>query len=192
MKRKPFSAPPCAVTVGEKSYPINTDFRVWIEISEVISDKDISLKDRLCFLLINGYGDSLPDSMEKAVGALLTFMNMGEERSLQKGDRSPVFSFFEDERLIYAAFRQQYGINLFYEELHWWEFISLLSALDENTAFMRAVGYRSVDCGKIKDEGRRRFYRKMKNRYRLKEKIKDSDIAGALLLRQSTEEGGSG
>lgn len=180
MRNKLFSPPPDYIISGGKKYNINTDFRVWVDICNVMADEKISAKDKLCFLLINGYCDTLPDNMGEAVSALIGFMNKYERKNHEKKDRTPVFSFLKDEALIYAAFFQQYGFNLYTEQLHWWEFLALLSALDDNTAFMRIVGYRSVDCAKIKDENTRRFYRKMKNRYRLCDKVDDEEIASVL------------
>lgn len=182
MNNKPFCTLPDFIKIGGKDYRINTDFKIWIEISSVLSDKSLSMSQKLCHLLLNGFCDSLPDSMEEAVTALLGFMNMYEKGSARHSSSEQVFSFIKDEGLIYAAFRQQYGINLYTEALHWWEFLYLFSALDENTAFMRIVGYRSVDCSKIKNEEHKRFLRKMKNRHRLSEQLGDGDIAGALTV----------
>ena len=182
MINKPFSTLPDFIKIVGKDYRINTDFKIWIEISSVLSDKRLPLSQKLCHLLINGFCDSLPECMEEAVSALLGFMNMYEAGSKKHGSAEQVFSFIKDEGLIYAAFRQQYGINLYTEALHWWEFLYLLSALHEDTAFMRIVGYRSVDCSKIKNEEHKRFLRRMKNRYRLAEQLGDSDIAGALTV----------
>ena len=109
----------------------------------------------------------------------INFMNMNE-KGAKSSNGEKVFDFCCDKNLIYAAFLQQYRINLFYDKLHWWEFLSLLSCLDENTALMRVIGYRSVDCSKIKDENKKRFFRKMKKRYQLKQEIDDNSIADIL------------
>lgn len=178
LMNKPFDTPPDFTVIDNVKYNINTDFRIWIEISEMLS-QHIPLKEKLCFLLVNGYCDKLPPNIDTAINALLTFMNMNDDSSHSSG-KEHIFSFTQDKNLIYAAFRQQYGIDLFRDNLHWWDFMILLSTLDENTAFMRIVGYRSVDCSKIKDENRKKFYRRMKNKYRLKRIVDEIDIADTL------------
>lgn len=177
---KIFEKPPESVKVLGEEYKINTDFRIWLEISEFLS-KEIPIKDKLCFLLINAYRDKLPPDMEAAVDALISFMNMGKsERKSKKHEK--VIDFKKDQNLIYAAFYQQYGISLYRQSLHWWEFMALLSALDDNTAFIKVVGYRSVDLSKIRDDKQRSYYRKMKHRYRINNEINDSIIADALTV----------
>lgn len=173
-----FCAPPDFVTIDNKQYKINTDFRVWIDISNVL-DQKISIKEKLCFMLVNAYCDNLPEHMGDAINALFDFMNMNENNTKSLSGEK-VIDFCCDKNLIYAAFLQQYRINLFHDYLHWWEFLSLLSCLDENTALMRVIGYRSVDCSKIKDENKKRFFRKMKKRYQLKQEIDDTSIADIL------------
>ena len=175
--------PPDFVLIDGHKYKINTDFRTWIAIIETVSDNRISLKHKLCFLLTTGYINELPPNIDKAVNALLSFMNLNTGKGgTVKSNSVKLFDFTADEKLIYAAFMQQYGIDLYHSDMHWHEFSALFSALDEKCAFMKAVFYRSIDCGKIKDENKRKFYRKMKGLYRLDNTIDDGKIADALLL----------
>ena len=171
-----FDGPPEAILIENTEYKINTDFRVWIEISEILSDKTLSDRDKILCLLMRGYKERIPPDINNAVDGLLLFMSQNKKGN--KTEKStPVFSFSEDEGAIYASFLQQYGIDLFEEELHWWKFVMLLGALDEKTSLMRIVGYRSVKLENIKDKLQKNFYRKMKNKYRLNQDISDSEIA---------------
>ena len=52
-------------------------------------------------------------------------------------------SFEQDAPLIRAAFRQEYGIDLFREKLTWFEFAELLHALPEGNRFTEVVGIRA-------------------------------------------------
>lgn len=173
---KLFDGPPESILVKNKEYFVNTDFRVWIEISNILSDTKLSDRDKILCLLMKGYKDKIPPDIDDAVDGLLIFMSIG--KVTEKTEKSnPVMSFSEDEGVIYASFLQQYGIDLFKEELHWWKFIKLLGALDEKTSFMRIVGYRSIRLDNIKDKAQKDFYRKMKNKYRLNANIDEHDIA---------------
>lgn len=175
--------PPDYVTIDGHQYEINAGFRTWISIIETISDNNYSMKHKLCFLLTNGYKNELPPNIDKAISALMSFMNRQNIKSGRvKSNSSKLFDFTADEKLIYAAFMQQYGIDLYHSDMHWHEFCALFSALDESCAFMKTVFYRSVDIGKIKDADKKRFYRKMKNLYKLENAVDDKSIADALLL----------
>lgn len=173
---KIFDGPPEAILIGDTEYQINTDFRVWIEISEILSDTALSDRDKILCLLMKGYKDKIPPDINDAVDGLLLFMSKNKKTGKTEKSAS-VISFSEDEGVIYASFLQQYGIDLFEENLHWWKFVMLLSALDEKTSFMRIVGYRSVKLENIKDKLQKNFYRKMKNKYRINQDISDNEIA---------------
>lgn len=171
-----FDGPPEAILIGNAEYKVNTDFRMWLEISEILSDTSLSDRDKILCLLMRGYKDKIPPDINDAIDGLLLFMSQNKKGG--KTEKStPVISFSDDEGVIYASFLQQYGIDLFKENLHWWKFLMLLGALDEKTSFMRIVGYRSVNLENIKDKLQKSFYRKMKNKYRINRDISDSDIA---------------
>lgn len=171
-----FKEPQKSVLLNGKEYEVNTDFRVWLEISEILADKKLSDKDKILCLLLKGYTSQIPPNINDAVEGLILFMGMNKKiKATSK--KAPLISFSEDEGIIYASFLQQYGIDLYVERLHWWKFIELLNSLDERTIFMRVVGYRSIDISVIKDREQKRFYRKMKNKYKIGDCIEAEDIA---------------
>ena len=181
MSNNHFLPPSDYVIIDGHKYKINADFRNWISIIEKVSDSKLSLRHKLCVLLTNGYVDELPPNIDTAISSLIEFMNRGKTKSgTVKSNSSRLFDFTADEGLIYAAFMQQYGIDLYRTNMHWHEFCTLFSALDENCAFMKVVFYRSIDCSKIKNEEKKKFYRKMKSIYKLDSEIDDETIADAL------------
>ncbi len=172
---------PQSIKVEDKTYPINTDFRTWIDICVYLEDETYSLEEKVLKLLCDAYTKELPPDIESAVNALLEFMMGKNKRESSYGGASDkIFDFGVDEGLIYASFMQQYGIDLYTATLHWWSFIHLLSALDENTAFMKVIGYRTINIEAIKNKELKMFYRRMKNKYRLYESMADGEIASAL------------
>lgn len=171
------SLPECIICENIE-YQINTDFRVWIEISEMLKDSKMSDTDKILCLLIKGYKSQIPQNINDAIDALIYFLSQGNTSS--SSTTTPVISFLKDEGYIYAAFLGQYKIDLYEENLHWWKFLYLLNALDENTQFMKIVGYRCIKPENFSDKNKRNFYRKMKNKYSLNKFILDSDVANAL------------
>ena len=178
---KPFTEPSQCVRVGDRFYEINTDFRVWIEISQNLERDDLSDFEKICMLLVLGYKKELPESIDGATDALFDFFSMGKRGSAPQ-TCTQILSFSQDEGFIYAAFMQQYGIDLYKENMHWHKFLQLLNSLGEDCAIVRIMGYRSMKTGDIKNSKERKFYENMKRKYRLHKKINDTDIANALDL----------
>lgn len=178
--RRAFSALPESVFVEGKDYEINTDFRIWTQICDFM-ESDADYDEKILKLLCYGYSKELPPHLDTAVLALFDFMALGKKgRGSFREPSDRVMDFSQDEGLIYAAFLQQYGVDLYSENLHWWSFINLLNGLGEDTTFMKIVGYRSINCSNIKNKEMKKFYRKMKNRYKLSGDMNDEKIASAL------------
>ncbi len=177
---KPFSRLPDCVLVEGKNYNINTDFRTWAELYSFM-ESSATYEQKILKLLLDGYTNELPPHLDSAVKALLDFMVQGNNTKHNHSESSDkIISFSHDEGAIYASFLSQYGINLFTENLHWWSFMHLLNSLDVNTAFMKIVTYRTVNCQSIKNKEMRKFYRKMKNKYRITNNMNDGEIASVL------------
>ena len=176
--RELFLKPPEFVVVEGKKYKINTDFRVWIKISEIFSDSDIPFEKKLVNALILAYDKKLPPHFDTAVNALLDFLCLGKYQ--KKGNTTGgerLLSYSLDEGLIYAAFMKEYNIDLNSAKLHWWSFANLLGSVGEDTMLMKVIGFRGVKCEKIADKNLKSYYRKMKNKYRIKNNTNEENIA---------------
>lgn len=179
---------PTGITVDGGFYPIVTDYRAWLRFSMLMqSDKTGEEKTVGMLSMLKG---KLPPRFEETISAILAFYTGGEPAEEQGTPRaethaSRIYDFAYDSGLIYAAFFQQYGIDLQRAEFHWWQFKALFNALSEDTQFMKVVGYRGMDLSKIKDKTQREFYSKMKKQYALpipqSEKEQLSKIEQALL-----------
>ena len=69
------------------------------------------------------------------------------------------YRFDFDMDLIYAAFMQQYHIDLLTVNLHWYEFKSLFDGLTENTQLIKVIGYRTTEIDKMPKEQRKEALR---------------------------------
>ncbi len=177
---KPFSKLPDSVFVEGKNYTINTDFRIWAELC-IFMESSATYEEKILKLLLNGYTNELPPHMDSAVKALFDFMaRENTTKTNCSTSFEKIMDFSQDEGIIYASFLSQYGIDLYKANIHWWTFMHLLNALDENTAFMKIVTYRSINCNSIKNKEIRKFYRKMKNKYSIKSNMNDEKIVSAL------------
>ncbi len=166
---------PEGIYCKDKFYRLNTDFKTWLKIDEIIQSDMTNEDEKLAFILSLAYTSSFPENINDALSGVLDFYSMykhGTGKNTKK-----IYSFEKDAPFIFSAFRSQYGIDLFNTDMHWWKFKSLFDSIDENTTFGKIVRYRSINTDDIKDKNKRNFIRKMKKLYSLDE---EADIASAL------------
>lgn len=175
---------------------LNTDFRTSILFELLMQDKDISNEDKVA-LSINLYFNRQPKSteeIEKMTKAIIWFYSCGNKKKELKDNeeeivkkerkRKQIYSFEQDDFLIYSAFMEQYHIDLNEANLHWWKFKAMFDGLNDNILFSKVMGYRSIDLSKIKDEKQREHYAKLQKHWALIDsrsaEEKESDFANAL------------
>lgn len=171
---------PKSVMVNGKEYEINTDFKVWIEIENIILNDNMSIYEKIAKMLKMCY-KTLPKSLPDALDAMMAFylMSPQNDRPSKKPKNKnvkPIYSFDEDAPYIYSAFLSEYGIDLIKQNLHWWQFVSLLKGLGDENKFCKIITWRAIDIDEIKDKSQKKFIRKMKNIYRLKN-VKTGEMA---------------
>ena len=128
---------PEGVEVDGKFYRLDLDFRNVMRMCEVL-DEDLMPEAKaynamhcLC---------KRPRNAVKVMEAVKALLFTGTHKKGKK-----VTDFGQDAGLIRAAFRQAYGIDLYRDRLHWFEFTELLAALPENTRYLEVVGIRARD-----------------------------------------------
>ena len=97
--------------------------------------------------------------------------------------------------LIYAAFMQQYHIDLLTVNLHWYEFKSLFDGLTENTQLIKVIGYRTTEIDKMPKEQRKEALRlkefwKIPNDFMCQENDRTPQEIEAELLARIEKEAG--
>lgn len=166
---------PDELTINGKQYAIHTDFRVWIKFSQLAfsSQSDMTALAQMLTLIF----DKLPNDFKTTIEALLDFYGFQK-----KGDSAPtqklnkkVFDYDADAGYIYAAFLQQYGIDLTTVNMHWWTFKTLFDSISEETHFGKILQYRCIDVSQIKDKEMKKFYLKMKKAYALPDNRTDEE-----------------
>ena len=166
---------PTAVKVGGKMYDINADFRTGIRL-EMTAVSELDDTEKLMRRLLLYYGDiaCVPADVGAAFTAVMNFYHCDKDNASQGGTatnrRTQIYSFEHDAPYIYAAFLQQYGIDLNKiesEDLHWWKFSALFQSLGEDMKISKIMYYRDVDL-RGKSKGERAFLSDMKKRYALK------------------------
>ena len=94
------------VTVSGKSYAVNTDFRVWLEIQRLVTADEGDFEKVTKAIILCYKGGVLPPSFFEAVEGMWAFL-AGEEKKkpCKKGQpEARLFDFEQDAELIYASF----------------------------------------------------------------------------------------
>lgn len=186
---------PDTIVVDGKEIELFTDFRDWLQFNRLLNQKEITDEEvKEAFdCVIKKYVHVDPLNLIKG---LMDFMNekekveidetkpikmkdlMAEKEEDAEPIGQPVLDYDYDSNYIYAAFLQQYGIDLRNAEMHWYEFKALFSGLTEKCKIVEIIGYRSISdssYSQMSKEERKRVKR-MQKIYQLPDKRSDEEI----------------
>jgi len=177
---------PETVTVDGGEYAIFTDYRNWIQFSEMMLDDDLTDNEK--YYLAMGIFKEQPENQQDAIQALTEFYLLGEKlkpiAESEEGQENeilppPIFNWSVDSAYILGGFLERYNIDLMTTKyMHWWKFKALFNNLIEFKLEER-INYRSLNLGKIKDKDERARLSTIKNSLRLKQVVSDEEIGGA-------------
>ena len=147
---------PTRIIADDLEIPVSADFRSWIKADLIMRDRQIPKEAKLPVICqyigldLSRLNVTIPDLW---AGIFKFYMCEQEPRGEAVSSSSATAYRFDcDWWLIYAAFIQQYGINLLTADLHWFEFRALLDGLTEQTQFIKVVQARLRDTSKLKGE----------------------------------------
>ena len=165
---------PEAIEVGGLFYRIHTDFRYFIRLEQVLNEKGTKPSD--CdFMFIQ----ELPPDKIEGIKALVAFMNPPHilpRKSKREDAGAPVLDYTLDADLIYAAFMQQYHIDLSTEPLHWRKFSALLAGL-RDTKLNDVIGFRLWENTSGKKDEYTRAMQKLHDAWEIEVKDDAEDAA---------------
>ena len=133
---KLYESLPDGVTVCGKRYKLDFDFRNVLRMMEVLGNNDLTQEAR-DFLALKCL-TKRPRNVSVVLAAVKGILF---DKKPGSGER--LTSFEQDAGMIRTAFRQEYGIDLFRERLHWLEFTELLQNLPEGNRYEEVLGIRA-------------------------------------------------
>lgn len=168
--------PPETVSINGQEYPIRWDFRIGVQMEEIIRS---NLPDEKKYEeILKLYYPRIPLDLGAALSKAIWFYRCGVEdeskeekngrqRYRRQRPKGPAWVFAQDAPYIYAAFREQYDMDITQtEQLHWWKFMALFESLGDDTKMSKIMYYRQVStAGMPKD--RRAFINEMKKYFRI-------------------------
>ena len=175
---------PKSVCIGGKEFEIRYDYRVILDIFEVLNDADLNDNARAYTVLNMFYMDF--DSLtnyEAAVKECFRFINGGNIEENQKR-RVQLMSWAQDFQYIVAPVNRVLGYEMraidydFAENtggIHWWTFLSAYLEIGD-CLFAQIVRIRELKSkGKPLDKQDREFYRNNRDIVDLKVKVSDAE-----------------
>ena len=178
-----------------KEVKINSDFRTMLKFEEIMINDELSDNQKVFIALKLFYPDEDVSNLdlEKAYEGLMWFYTCGKEKEDSEEDEKPsgdkaskkmIFSFKYDANYIFAAFLQQYNIDLTITKMHWWKFRALFDGLTDKTQLIKIIGYRSMTIDSKLPAAERQRLRELKSTYALPDmrtqEEKESEFANAL------------
>lgn len=118
-------------------YRMKLDFRNVLRMMDVMDRKDILPMAR-DYLALKCVMRRPPKDCKKVLYYVCRFL-FGENKHTEE---KRVTSFSQDADMIRAAFMQEYGINLFRDKLHWFEFTAFLYNLPNGSKYTEIVNIR--------------------------------------------------
>lgn len=158
-------------------YQIDSDFRTGIQLCMALEDKSLSDMEKgaasaeLLFPLIQPEMQEIPEATE-------WFLSGWNLDNIQKNNSTiRILDFNVDQWRIYSAFKHQYGIDLHTADLHYWQFMGLLTTLEE-CAFTRVIDIRQKKIKNKMSKEEKEAIIKAKQMYSLgdqKENLSEAD-----------------
>lgn len=171
---------PLSVNLGGRDFLISADFRTSILFEQLMQDTGLSKGEKITTALALYFPDGVPVSL--AAEACLEITNFyccgSVDDTAEEGARMQkamggkrlkrIYDYDFDAPYIYAAFLDQYGIDLQdIEFLHWWKFHALFLGLKEDNEICKIMTYRAINLADIKNRSERQRYAALQARYRL-------------------------
>jgi len=182
---KLFERLPDKVEVGGRKYKLDLDFRNVLRMIEIMSREDL-LSEARNYLALKCVMRRVPKNVAQAMTAVSAILF---PKTKKKGDKGPKLTdYTQDADLIRAAFLQCYGINLWREKLHWFEFTGLLAGLPEGSRYIDIVGIRAKPLPEPTkyNAKERQWLIEAKQRYAIEKTAKEEEEALQASLHATT------
>lgn len=154
-------------------YALDTDFRIGIMATQALSDVDLTDAEKISVALQLIFKDEIPP-LEEANEAIEWYINgWNHDNHVKTASKEAVMDFNMDAGRIFSAFMAQYRINLNIENMHFWQFMILLSNLGE-CSYTQVIEIRQKDL-KGMDRKQRKIYEQSKRMYAIKTEMSEED-----------------
>jgi len=174
------------ISIDGKEYEVNMAFDNILLLFEMFEDDSITEQEKWLIalqMLIPRFKEIIFDSFEDMITLYKFILQKFLGFNGNQEDKEKVCDFKKDAELIYASFFSAYKMDLIEQrgKLHWKKFNALLTHLDDDTAFKKVVGYRTMEIPKPNKHNQEQIkqIRKLKERYSLDDRTADEKVSDA-------------
>lgn len=157
---------PSTVDVGGISIPINTSFRVWIDIWTVVDNPNAESWKKCAAMLLKAFPQEPSEdgripyqialtNTQEAIDAVIKFLQRKTSEDKPKPptknqrrlEKIRLFDWKYDAIRVISDFEREYHIDLTdpQTDMHWWRFMALFDGLSDTSQTMEAIRVRAVD-----------------------------------------------
>lgn len=182
---KLFERLPDKIEIDGRKYRLDLDFRNVLRMVEIMNREDL-LSEARNYLALKCVMRKVPKNVGQAMTAVSAIIF---PKTKKKGDKGPKLTdYTQDADLIRAAFLQCYGINLWREKLHWFEFTGLLAGLPDGSRYIDIVGIRAKPLPEPTkyNAKERQWLIEAKQRYAIEKTAKEEEEALQASLHATT------
>lgn len=152
------------LTIQEKKYKIDTDYRTALACFRAINDNEIDDISRMIAVVCLLLGKEFPiDLIPEAIDKCADYLRCGKKINSNKKD----MDYEQDKGRIMASFRSCYNMDITKENIHWWAFNDYIEGFTENEILSRVRNIRNINLNDIKDKKDRDEIEKIQEEYRL-------------------------
>jgi hypothetical protein len=154
------------ISLGGKQYCLDVSFHNVMKATALLKDSDISERVRVSTVLrllltpVSHIRTRFFSFSQKTVLLKTLFDTLVTNSNTNKSSDS-ILSLENDGVLIYSAFMQVYGIDLYKDRLDWRSFCALLSCIPENTALFSVMRARQCETSESMNEGLETLFNKL-------------------------------
>ena len=128
---------PKSIKLGEKEYPIRSDYRVGIRLMQMFEDPELTDSEKLFIAMRVIFKDAVISGiyLQEALEKTVWFLNGGDlNQTSSAGSQRRLYSWNQDLRFIIAAVDKTVGFSVRGKAFfHWWDFLSAFSEVGESS-----------------------------------------------------------
>ena len=178
---------PKYVKIGDKKYPINTDFRIALECNNIAMDESIGDYERSLAIIYKLFGEEglECDDQVKLLELGMKYLTFGKVNEKQSNKLNYELDINKCKGIIISSFKYDYGYDPYeLEYLHWYDFYNDLENLSTSEfgnccIFNRITGVLNTNPSEIKDSKYRKqvieAQKELKEKYCKEKKSKITD-----------------
>lgn len=135
---------PDTIEVDGRLFLINTDFRIWLQVGEILTNDKTTLVD-VAKLVFNDMSllDLIKNETEIRTKILDFYINENITPKSVAQTKTKIVDYIQDGEYIVGSFMQAYGIDLTSCDMHWHLFKALFLSLPDETKIKNIMKLRA-------------------------------------------------